>query len=114
MAKVLQEEELMELVKKVAEEALDEDLSNATPQTRLRSLGMDSVDLLEFVSDLEDRLQLCIPDSQLKELETVGGVIATLMALQAAQPAGGRQHAGRRRGRGTAHRCHPMTSSLPG
>jgi acyl carrier protein len=88
MTKVWQEEELMELVKKVAEEALDEDLSNATPQTRLRSLGMDSVDLLEFVSDLEDHLQLCIPDSQLKELETVGGVIATLMALQAAQPAG--------------------------
>jgi acyl carrier protein len=88
MVKVLQEEELMELVKKVAEEALDVDLSNATPQTQLRSLGMDSLDLLEFVSDLEDHLQLCIPDSRLKELETVGGLIAALMALQAAQPAG--------------------------
>ena len=88
MAKVLQEEELMELVKKVVEEAMDVDLSNATPQTRLRSLGMDSLDQLEFVSDLEDHLQVCIPDSQLKGLETVGGLIAALMALQAAQPAG--------------------------
>ena len=88
MAKVLQEEELMQLVQTIAEEALEVDLSNATPQTRLQSLGMDSLDLLEFVSDLEDHLQVGIPDSQLKELETVGGLIAVLMALQAAQPAG--------------------------
>ena len=88
MAGILQEQELMGLVKKVAEEALEVDLSNATPRTRLRSLGMDSLDQLEFISDLEDHLQVCIPDSQLKELETVGGLIAVLMALQAAQPAG--------------------------
>jgi acyl carrier protein len=88
MAKVLQEEELMELVRKVAEEALDEDLGDATPQTPLRSLGMDSLDALELVSVLEDRLELCIPDSQVKELDTVGSLIAALMELQAAQPAG--------------------------
>jgi acyl carrier protein len=88
MAEALQEKELMELVQKIVEETLEVDLSNATPQTRLRSLGMDSLDQLEFVSDLEDHLQVCIPDSQLKELETVGGLIAVLMALQAAQPGG--------------------------
>jgi acyl carrier protein len=88
MAEALQEKELMELVQKIVEETLEVDLSNATPQTRLRSLGMDSLDQLELVSDLEDHLQVCIPDSQLKELETVGGLIAVLMALQAAQPAG--------------------------
>jgi acyl carrier protein len=88
MAKVRQKEELVELVKKVAEEAVDVDLSNATPQTPLRSLGMDSLDQLELVSALEDHLEVCIPDSQLKELETVGGLIAALMELQAAQPAG--------------------------
>lgn len=88
MAKSRQEEELMQVVKKVAEEAMDVDLTNATPQTQLRSLEMDSLDLLEFVSNLEDQLQVCIPDSQLKELETVGGLIAALVALQAGQPAG--------------------------
>jgi acyl carrier protein len=92
MAKVLREEELTELVKKVAEEVLDVDLSDATPQTPLRSLGMDSLDLLELVSALEDHLEVCIPDSQLKEVETVGGLIASLTELQmepqAAQPAG--------------------------
>jgi acyl carrier protein len=88
MAKVLHEEELMQLVKTIAEEALEVDLSGATPQTPLRSLGMDSLDQLELVSDLEDHLQVCIPDSELKELETVGGLIAALMALQAAGPGG--------------------------
>ena len=87
MAKVLQEEELTELVKKVAEEALDVDLSDATPQTPLGSLGMDSLDLLDLVSALEDHLEVCIPDSQLKEVETVGGLIAALTELQTAQPA---------------------------
>ena len=91
MAKALQEEELTELVKKVAEEAVDVDLSDATPQTPLRSLGMDSLDQLELVSALEDRLEVCIPDSQLKEVATVGDLIAVLAELQTepqpAQPA---------------------------
>ncbi len=86
MAKVRPEEELTELVKKVADEVMDVDLSDATPQTPLRSLGMDSLDQLELVGFLEDHLEVCIPDSQLKELETVGGLIAALTELQAAQP----------------------------
>jgi acyl carrier protein len=85
MAKVLQEEEFTELVKKIAEEVLEVDLSDATPQTPLRSLGIDSLDLLELVSVLEDRLEVCVPDSQLRELETVGGMIAALTELQAVQ-----------------------------
>jgi acyl carrier protein len=89
MAKALQEEELTELVKKVADEAVDVDLSDATPQTPLRSLGMDSLDQLELVSALEDRLEVCIPDSQVKGLETVGDLIAALTELQAAQPSPG-------------------------
>jgi acyl carrier protein len=83
MAKVLQREELMELVRKLAEETLDVDLSDATPQTPLRSLGMDSLDQLELVTALEDRLEACLPDGQLNEVRTVGDLIAVLMELQA-------------------------------
>lgn len=86
MAKVLQEQELVELVIGIAEEFLEVDLSDATPQTPLRSLGMDSLDQLEFASLLEEHLEVCIPDSQLVQLETVGGLIAVLMDLQAAEP----------------------------
>jgi acyl carrier protein len=88
MAKVRQEEELIELAKKAAEEVLDVELSDTTPQTPLRSLGMDSLDQLEFAAVLEDALDVRIPDSRLKELETVGDLIATLMELQAARPGG--------------------------
>jgi acyl carrier protein len=91
MAKAGQESELMELVREVAEEVLDMDLSDATPQTALSSLGMDSADQLELVSVLEDRLDVCVPDSQFMELKTVGGLIAAFAELQAAQPAGGGQ-----------------------
>lgn len=86
MAKVLQEQELVQLVIGIAEEFLEVDLSDATPQTPLRSLGMDSLDQLEFASLLEEHLEVCIPDSQLVQLETVGGLIAVLMELQAAEP----------------------------
>lgn len=84
MARVLPEKELMELVREVAEEVLDMDLSDATPQTPLRSLGMDSSDQLELVSVLEDRLDVCLPDSQFPELETVGDLTAAFARLQAA------------------------------
>ncbi|HUN36903.1 MAG TPA: acyl carrier protein [Trebonia sp.] len=87
MARILPERELMELVREVAEEALDMDLSEASPQTPLRSLGMDSSDQLELVSILEDRLDVCLPDSAFSELETVGGLIAAFARLQAADSA---------------------------
>ncbi|MGD0242755.1 MAG: phosphopantetheine-binding protein [Streptosporangiaceae bacterium] len=86
MADVLREKELIELVKNVAEEALDIDLGDATPQTPLRSLGLDSLDQLELVSALEERLETCIPDSYLNQVETVGDLIAALADLQVSRP----------------------------
>jgi len=86
MADVLREQELIELVKNVAEEALDMDLGDATPQTPLRSLGLDSLDQLELVSALEERLEACIPDSYLNRAETVGDLIKALADLQASRP----------------------------
>jgi acyl carrier protein len=86
MADVLREQELIALVKNVAEEALDIDLGDATPQTPLRSLGLDSLDQLELVSALEERLETCIPDSYLNQVETVGDLIAALADLQVSRP----------------------------
>jgi acyl carrier protein len=83
MGKVFQQEELVELVNKLADEFLDLDLTDATPQTSLRSLGMDSYDQLEFATLLEDHLDVCIPDSKLNDLETLGELIALLTELQA-------------------------------
>jgi|SRR5579859_2346041 acyl carrier protein len=89
MARALQAEELLELVREIAEEVLDVDLSDATPQTPLRSLGMDSADQIELVSLLEEHLEVCLPDRQLRELETVGALIGAFAELQAAQPVPG-------------------------
>jgi acyl carrier protein len=86
MADALREEELIELVKNAAEEALDMDLGDATPRTSLRSLGLDSLDQLELVSALEERLEVCIPDRYLDRVETVGDLIKALADLQASRP----------------------------
>jgi len=89
MANVRREEELMALLRNVASEALDTDLGDATAQTPLRSLGLDSLDQLELVSALEERLEVCIPDRALTGVETVGDLIAALAALPAGQPDAG-------------------------
>ena len=92
MVRIPREKELMELVREVAEEVLDMDLSDATLQTPLRSLGMDSADQLELVSVLEDRLDVGLPDSEFAQLETVGGLIAAFAELQAAEADGGERN----------------------
>lgn len=77
---------MIELVKNVAEEALDIDLGEATPQTPLRSLGLDSLDQLELVSALEERLEACVPDRYLNDVETVGDLIRALADLRVSRP----------------------------
>jgi acyl carrier protein len=37
-------------------------------------LGVDSLGVMEIVSDLEDRFGLAVPDDALREVETVGDV----------------------------------------
>jgi acyl carrier protein len=41
-------------------------------------LGIDSLGIMEVVSDLEDAFGLVIPDDALKSIESVGHVIATI------------------------------------
>jgi acyl carrier protein len=102
MAQARQESELLELVRQVAEEVLDMDLSDATPQTPLRSLGMDSADQLELVSVLEDHLEVGLPDSVFMELQTVGDLIAAFAGPRPAQPASEGPGPGRGEQRGDA------------
>jgi acyl carrier protein len=53
-------------------------LPELSPQTQLQELGLDSLELMEFVFAVEDRFKLRIPDSRLdpRQLDITLGDIA--------------------------------------
>jgi acyl carrier protein len=63
-------------------------LPNATEisdQTHIvDDLGLDSVAVMDFVMEIEDRLDVSIPLNKIAEIETLGDLIATVRSLKEA------------------------------
>jgi len=55
--------------------------SEITSATTFQSLGMDSLDFVEYLSDVEEALDVEIPNSALKGLKTFGDVEAYLASV---------------------------------
>jgi acyl carrier protein len=53
-------------------------VEQANSATELVSLGIDSLTMMEIVLDVQDALDLVIEDADLKEMKTIGDVIAFL------------------------------------
>lgn len=53
-------------------------VEQATAETPLASLGIDSLMMLEVVLDVQDALDLVIEDSDLRKMQTIGDVIGFL------------------------------------
>jgi acyl carrier protein len=53
-------------------------VDEATPETPLASLGIDSLTMMEVVLDVQDALDLVIEDEDLKHMKTIGDVIGFL------------------------------------
>jgi acyl carrier protein len=53
-------------------------VDQATAETPLASLGIDSLTMMEVVLDVQDALDLVIEDADLKQMRTIGDVIAFL------------------------------------
>jgi acyl carrier protein len=53
-------------------------VEQATPETPLGSLGIDSLTMMEIVLDVQDAVNLTIEDADLKQMKTIGDVIAFL------------------------------------
>ena len=54
-------------------------MEEATPDTPLASLGIDSLMMLEVVLDVQDALDLVIEDNDLRQMHTIGDVIDFLV-----------------------------------
>jgi acyl carrier protein len=47
-------------------------------------LGLDSVAMMDFVMEIEDKLDISVPLDKIAEVETLGDLIATVQRLKAA------------------------------
>ncbi len=54
-----------------------------TDQTSIvNDLGLDSVAVMDFVMEIEDKLDVSVPLDRIAEVETLGDLIATLHGLK--------------------------------
>ena len=52
----------------------DANVSNLSMETQISSLGIDSVSMMEIVGEIEDELNIIIPDEKLTRLQSIGDI----------------------------------------
>jgi acyl carrier protein len=78
----LDEAGMAQLLIQAASEELNIELGDITPDTSLEDLGMDSMDRLELVTMLEERLGVRVPDEIMEGIKTLGDLVRSLVGLQ--------------------------------
>ncbi len=64
---------MFEEIRDIMVSTLDLDADSVTPETNLRTdLDIDSLDLVEYVSEVESRFDITIPQDALENIQTVG------------------------------------------
>lgn len=58
--------------------AADLPVEKVTPESTFISMGLDSLDALAFISDLEEEYKIKIPNTELLKIKTVGQAVDSL------------------------------------
>lgn len=72
------------IFRKVAEliaESKGSPVEDITPETTFQELGMDSLDGLSLIFELEEAFNISIPDDEALKLSNVGGIVENLEKL---------------------------------
>lgn len=77
------EDEIREMIFGTLRAALTRPVELSDQTHIVDDLGLDSVAVMDFVMDLEDRLDVSMPLDKIAEIETLGDLIATLRVLKA-------------------------------
>jgi acyl carrier protein len=74
-------DQLLAEFREVAAEVLGADADSVNPEARFKEdLDADSLDVVELVMALEDRLDITVPEEDLEGVVTVGDALAVLGA----------------------------------
>ncbi|MBR2317219.1 MAG: acyl carrier protein [Spirochaetales bacterium] len=77
-------EEIFEKVKKLIAERLAVNESKIVPEASfIEDLGVDSLDTVELLTQLEQEFNITIPDEDAEKITTVGSVIDYIQANEA-------------------------------
>lgn len=80
--------DILETLRERLRELVDGELGELTHTTALRDeLGLNSLDAVDLVLELEDAFSIELPDEELTRFETVGDVIEAVKSRLAAQRA---------------------------
>lgn len=74
------EQDTFEILKRISRRPIDPTSSSEL----LADLGFDSLQVLEFVGELEDHFEVAVPLNDLTHIRTVGQVVAEVRKLRAA------------------------------
>lgn len=66
---------LKEELKELAKENLDLDVENLDFNSKIDDLGIDSIDLLDFIMTLEEKYNIEFSDEELDEISTLEDII---------------------------------------
>ena len=73
---------MFEDIRDIMVETIDVDGEKLTPETNLRTdLDIDSLDLVEFVSEVENHFGIMIPQDALEDVNTLGDFAALVENL---------------------------------
>ena len=79
-------EDVLETIRQVAVEVLGVEAAAVTEQARFKDdLDADSLDLVEVVMALEERVDISIPEDELGDITTVGQAIDVVLTKVAAR-----------------------------
>ncbi|MGD8451929.1 MAG: acyl carrier protein [Phycisphaerae bacterium] len=79
--------EIFEKVRELAAAQVNADPAMITEQTSfLADLNYDSLDVVEFIMEVEDAFDLAVPDVEAQEVRTVGDVVEMLYKSQGPAP----------------------------
>jgi len=71
-------DELVNEVRSLIREHSDEGLDITEKSELVADLGIDSLGVMEVVADIEDKFDMTIADNELREVATMGDVVAAI------------------------------------
>ncbi len=79
-----QANEIREIIFGTLRASLPQDRPLSDETHIIEDLGLDSVAVMDFVMEIEDKLDISVPLDKIAEVETLGDLIATVQRLKEA------------------------------
>ena len=64
-----------EKISEIIAESLELSVDNISPETTPAELGLDSIDLVDLVMEIEEALDISIPDEEFETIRTVSDIV---------------------------------------